>query len=190
MVPGGAEGRDTVIWDADELEEEVDTEEVELENFGSPYGISDDVIFFGSSKVETDNRSLEHPPPKKKEIAPPEPVDAPSRARRHPPSKPANATTPKALPAQKTPSDPEVERFFTLGQKAADQKEYLKAIQHFTKVTQLAADDPRGYYNLAIVSFRLKFYETAREHAKRALELGAGTAQRIIDKIDAHQATV
>ena len=192
MQPGvsleDAGEEDTVIWDADELEEELDTEEVDLENFATPYGSSDDVIFFGSSKVEADNRGVIQPAGKQSPAPESAFDDAPARAPGKP--KPSEAAAPKAPSAEKAPVDSEVERFFTLGQKAADQKEYLKAIQHFTKVTQLAAEDPRGYYNLAIVSYRLKFYETAREHAKRALELGAAAAQRIIDKIDAQQATV
>jgi tetratricopeptide (TPR) repeat protein len=193
--PGGPLGsdpeEDTVIWDADELEEEVNTEEEDIENIGAPYSISDDVIFFGPSNVEGDAQGRERPDTKLNAAASAEPAEARPQFSEQRPEAPAKPPAPPKGPAApKAPADPEIERVFSLGQKAADQKEYLKAIQHFTKVTQLAVDDPRGYYNLAIVSYRLKFYETAREHAKRALELGAAAAQRIIEKIDAQQATV
>jgi tetratricopeptide (TPR) repeat protein len=80
-----------------------------------------------------------------------------------------------------------LKNIFKLGQTAVENKEYLKAIQHFTKVTHLAPQDPRGYYHLAEVSFQLRFYETARQHAKRAIELGSAAAKNILSHINALQ---
>ena len=72
---------------------------------------------------------------------------------------------------------------FSLGLAASEKKEYLKAIRYFKKFTELSPKDPRGYYNLAVVSYRLKSYETAREHAKRAVELGSKPAAKILTKL-------
>lgn len=91
-------------------------------------------------------------------------------------------------------SDPEqffenerLKHIYKLGQTAVENKEYLKAIQHFTKVTHLAPRDHRGYCHLAEVSFQLRFYETARQHAKRAIELGSTAAKNILSQISALQ---
>ena len=87
----------------------------------------------------------------------------------------------------KNEDDP-VKKFYALGLAASDKKDYLAAIQHFTKVTQLLPDDPRGYYNLSLVSYRMKFYESAKEHANRAIALGSKPAKQIIEKIEARKA--
>ena len=84
-------------------------------------------------------------------------------------------------------SDTAGNEVFSLGLAASEKKEYLKAIRYFKHFTQLSPQDPRGFYNLAVVSYRLKSYETAREHAKRALDLGSKPAARILNKLKAMQ---
>jgi tetratricopeptide (TPR) repeat protein len=81
--------------------------------------------------------------------------------------------------------DERLKTIFDLGRSAVEDNEYFQAIQHFTTATHLAPQDPRGFYHLAEVSFRLRFYETAREHAKRAIELGSSGAKEIMSRIDA-----
>jgi tetratricopeptide (TPR) repeat protein len=101
-----------------------------------------------------------------------------------------NQDTPKDGPPRNEGADENgpVKKFYDLGLAASEKKDYLAAIKHFTKVTQLLPDDPRGYYNLSLVSYRMKFYESAKEHANRAVALGSEPAKQIIEKIEARKA--
>jgi|GEM_PF-5229892 len=81
----------------------------------------------------------------------------------------------------------EVKKYLSLGQKAVDKKDYLRAIKHFTKITELLPKDPLGYYNLAIISYRLNYYTTAKAHAEKALDLGLLASQKILKKIESKQ---
>ena len=99
----------------------------------------------------------------------------------------SSATVPDKGDPEQFFQNERLKNIFKLGQIAVENKEYLKAIQHFTKITHLAPQDPRGYYHLAEVSFQLRFYETARQHANRAIELGSTAAKNILNQISALQ---
>ena len=78
----------------------------------------------------------------------------------------------------------DAKKYFTLGVKAFEQKQYQKAIENFTQVTQLLPQAPRSFMRLAVLHYRLKDYENARTHAQQALDLGSDSAQRILEKIE------
>jgi tetratricopeptide (TPR) repeat protein len=187
---GAAEIDDnTIIWDADDMEDEAEPPGEMSEDFPDmPVDQGEVIVFEQSSAFET-IQGGKRPAGDARRRAPEQTGPSPNE----PPG--ASAATgdgqePAARPGKAPPTATieQIKEFFTLGQAAADKQQYLKAIQYFTKVTSLAPNDPRGYYNLAVVSYRLKFYETAREHARRALALGAKPARRILEKIEARQA--
>jgi tetratricopeptide (TPR) repeat protein len=162
-------GHDPVVWDADDMEEEVDTSEIHPPLTGDE--TADDVIVFDSA-------------------APPEP--ATPQGATPPPA--AAASTNTDAPKGQTGNDADQKKkaqggeipgsdAFSLGLAASEKKEYLKAIRYFKKFTELSPRDPRGYYNLAVVSYRLKSYETAREHAQQAFRLGSKPAAKILKKL-------
>jgi tetratricopeptide (TPR) repeat protein len=82
----------------------------------------------------------------------------------------------------------DAKKYFSLGVRAFKQKQYQKAIKHFTRVTQLLPQAPRSFMRLAVLHYRLKDYDNARTHAQQALDLGSDSAQRILEKIDSKQA--
>lgn len=165
-------GHDPVVWDADDMEEEVDTSEVQPPLVGDE--TSDDVIVFESAAA------AESPTPPG--AAPAAAGTAASKAADKSGST-GDGTVTKAKTKSGGGSDVPGSDLFSLGLAASEKKEYLKAIRYFKKFTDLSPEDPRGYYNLAVVSYRLKSYETAREHAKRAVELGSKPAAKILTKL-------
>jgi tetratricopeptide (TPR) repeat protein len=179
-------GEDTIVWDADELEE-AGTIENTAEEGDQGSDVQDDVILFDRSETEASAMESVFSFEESNQtdlmqefITPPTPGTSAVED---------DTAQEESLPAPGT-EESEVEddescEYFALGLAASDQKEYLKAIQYFTKFTNLSPEDPRGFYNLAVVSYRLKFYETAHEHAKHALELGSEPAKRLIGKIEA-----
>ena len=167
-------GHDPVVWDADDMEEEVDTSEIHSPLLGE--GNNDDVIVFESNASDESHKS--------------EAVSASSVASDTVDAKTNRKKSPKAPDKRagskdRDGSDGAGSDMFSLGMAASEKKEYLKAIRYFKKFTEISPKDPRGFYNLAVVSYRLKSYETAREHAKRALDLGAKPAAKILSKIKA-----
>ena len=74
---------------------------------------------------------------------------------------------------------------FAMGLAASERKEYHQAIEYFTKVTELLPDASPSFLNLANLYLNLEDYQTAREYAQRALDLGSKSAQRILDDVDA-----
>jgi tetratricopeptide (TPR) repeat protein len=169
-------GHDPVVWDADDMEEEVDTSEIQSPLIGSETG--DDVIVFESATTADTAKSAA--PGSQQPIAgPPDTVaSSDSLAGRS-----AKQTKAKSAGSGEVPGSD----VFALGLAASEKKEYLKAIRYFKKFTELLPNDPRGYYNLAVVSYRLKSYQTAREHAKRAQELGSKPAAKILTKLKSIQ---
>ena len=152
------------IWGADELEEEINQVLISAAADDPPNGRGekeDEILFettFGGEKESA--------------------------------GKPAEGQVTATMTAEEPEGVFQNERLkniFDLGRAAVENKDYLKAIQHFSKVTRLAPNDHRGYYHLADVSFRLRFYETAREHATRASELGSAAARNILGQITARQ---
>jgi tetratricopeptide (TPR) repeat protein len=99
----------------------------------------------------------------------------------------AQASPPAAIDKESLPKVGDAKKYFTLGVKAFEQKQYQKAIEHFTRVTQLLPQAPRSFMRLAVLYYRLKDYENARNHAQQALDLGWDSAQRILEKIDNKQ---
>ncbi|MGD8951121.1 MAG: hypothetical protein PVG62_10255, partial [Desulfobacterales bacterium] len=75
-------------------------------------------------------------------------------------------------------------QFFADGMAAYQKKEYRTGVEHFRGFVALMPDEPKGHYNLAILHYRLKEYETALDCARRAQGLGGGSAQKIIQKIE------
>jgi tetratricopeptide (TPR) repeat protein len=83
-------------------------------------------------------------------------------------------------------TDP-VSDYFALGLAAAEQESYHKAIENFTKVTELLPEAPASYLNLANLYLKLKNPERAKENAKRASDLGSESAKRILEQLEAEK---
>ncbi|MGB7920222.1 MAG: tetratricopeptide repeat protein [Desulfobacterales bacterium] len=150
------------IWDADELGEEINQSLFSVATEKNQNGKKDDLIVFDSAALDDKNFAEDE-------------------------TAGSFATVPDEGDPESFFQNERLKNIFKLGQIAVGNKEYLKAIQHFTKVTHLAPQDPRGYYHLAEVSFQLRFYETARQHANRAIELGSAAAKNILSQISALQ---
>jgi tetratricopeptide (TPR) repeat protein len=150
------------IWDADELGEEINQSLFSAVTEENQNGKKDDLIVFDSAALDDKNFAEDE-------------------------TAGSSATMPDEGDPESFFQNERLKNIFKLGQIAVGNKEYLKAIQHFTKVTHLAPQDPRGYYHLAEVSFQLRFYETARQHANRAIELGSAAAKNILNQISALQ---
>lgn len=150
------------IWDADELGEEINQSLFAAATEENQNGKKDDLIVFDSAALDDKNFADDE-------------------------TAGSSATVPDEGGPESFFQNERLKNIFKLGQIAFGNKEYLKAIQHFTKVTHLAPQDPRGYYHLAEVSFQLRFYETARQHANRAIELGSAAAKNILSQISALQ---
>lgn len=150
------------IWDADELGEEINQSLFSAVTEENQNGKKDDLIVFDSAALDDKNFAEDE-------------------------TAGSSATVPDEGDPESFFQNERLKNIFKLGQIAVGNKEYLKAIQHFTKVTHLAPQDPRGYYHLAEVSFQLRFYETARQHANRAIELGSAAAKNILSQISALQ---
>ncbi len=183
------------IWDADELDGDISPSLIAEAAEENSFGTKDDVIVFNSAMAPAnDSEPTQNPLPEDKPSLEELKISALQRS----PSSGSEGSDDIADHASEiggtgmnAPSESgRINNLFNLGQKAIDNNEFLKAIKHFTKVTHLLPDDPRGYYYLAVVSCRLKFFETAREHATRAIELGSDPAKKVLEEITAHQATV
>ncbi len=182
----------TSIWDADELEGDISGSIISEAGGEEPFDLGDDVIVFNSGMTPGDGRRTpegmlpeDEPTLDELKISALQHTAAPAGAapETHVDS---GAGTEETL-ALSPHRNGRLQNLFDLGQKAIESNEYLKAIKHFTKVTHIAPEDPRGYYYLAVVSCRLKFYETAREHATRAIKLGSEPAQKILEEISTRQ---
>ena len=150
------------IWDADELGEEINQSLFSAATEENQNGKKDDLIVFDSAALDDKNFAEDE-------------------------AAGSSTTVPDESDPEQFFQNERLKNIFKLGQIAVENKEYLKAIQHFTKLTHLAPQDPRGYYHLAEVSFQLRFYETARQHANRAIELGSAAAKNILSQISALQ---
>lgn len=74
-------------------------------------------------------------------------------------------------------------KYMALGVKAAEQKDYNKAVKHFSKAVEILPDNAAGFYNLAVLDYRLKEYEPAYRYAQKAIDLGSPSAMQILEKI-------
>ena len=179
------------IWDADELDGDISQPLVSDGVADGSFGKKDDVIVFDSA-MELGNNSTqpdEVSPDNKPSISELK-VTALHRTPQHGSDVNGNESIGADDSGLLSPGENgRVQNLFTLGEKAIENNEFLKAIKHFTKVTHLAPEDPRGYYYLALVSCRLKFFETAREHATRAIEMGSEPAKKVLEEINTLQTT-
>jgi tetratricopeptide (TPR) repeat protein len=180
------------IWDADELDGDISQSLIAEATPENSFDIKDDVIVFNSAMAQDRNRVIpEEVSPANKPSLDDLKISARHHSSRHGAEElVANTGTTVGHDdnGMMPPSENgRVANLFKLGEKAIESKEFLKAIKHFTKVTHLAPEDPRGYYYLALVSCRLKFFETAREHATRAIEMGSEPAKKVLEEINAHQ---
>jgi len=74
--------------------------------------------------------------------------------------------------------------YFELGMAASERNDFNIALEYFNKVATVLPQVPSSFLNMADLHYRMKNYKTARKHAQRALELGAHSAHRILDKIE------
>jgi tetratricopeptide (TPR) repeat protein len=81
------------------------------------------------------------------------------------------------------PKKDEARKYTSLGVEAAGQKDYHKAIEHFSKAVEILPDNAAGFCNLAVLHYRLKEYETAYRDAQKAIYLGSRSATQILEKI-------
>ena len=81
------------------------------------------------------------------------------------------------------PQKGDAREYMALGVKAAGQKDYQKAVEHFSKAVEILPDSAAGFCNLAVLNYRLKEYETAYRYAQKAIDLGSPSAIQILDKI-------
>jgi len=81
-------------------------------------------------------------------------------------------------------------KYMALGVEAAGQKDYHKGIEHFSKAVEILPDNAVGFFNLALLHYKIEDYITARQHAEKALNLGLHSAQSILEKIKSKLITV
>lgn len=74
-------------------------------------------------------------------------------------------------------------KHMALGIKAAGIKDYHQAIEHFSKAVEIFPDSAAAFFNLAVLNYKLKEYETAYGHAEKAIDLGSPSAVQILEKI-------
>ncbi len=80
-----------------------------------------------------------------------------------------------------------VDEYFAMGLEASDQQDFRKAIEYFMQVTILLPNASPSYFNLANLHLHLNNYESAKKYAKRAIDLGAKTAELILEEIETKQ---
>ncbi|NNL41130.1 MAG: hypothetical protein HKO79_01400, partial [Desulfobacterales bacterium] len=96
----------------------------------------------------------------------------------------ALAESPNAESPQVTSEFGSVSEYFELGMAASERDDFNIALEYFNKVAMALPKAPSSFLNMADLHYRMKNYKTARKHAQRALDLGAYSAHRILDKID------
>ena len=82
-------------------------------------------------------------------------------------------------------NDAVVNDHFKRGLAAFEKKNFHKAIGHFNKVVKLLPNGVPSYIHLTKIHYHLGEYVKARQHAKKAFDLGDHTLKPILDKIDA-----
>jgi len=91
---------------------------------------------------------------------------------------------------EKNDQEDNARKYMALGVEAAGQKEYYKAVEHFSKAVEILPDNAVGFFNLALFHYHLENYNTACKHAEKALNLGLNPAQSLLEKIKSKIATV
>ena len=77
--------------------------------------------------------------------------------------------------------------FYRQAMEASKRKDYPRAIEYFTRIVEISPNEPRAFYNLAILHYRLAEYEQASLCAKKAIDLGADGARKILDRFFLHR---
>ncbi|MBT8358544.1 MAG: tetratricopeptide repeat protein, partial [Deltaproteobacteria bacterium] len=80
--------------------------------------------------------------------------------------------------------DAVVNDHFKRGLVAFEEKKFRKAIGYFNKVVKLLPNGVPSYIHLTKIHYYLGEYEQARQHAKKAFDLGDHTLKPILNKID------
>lgn len=173
---------ESVVWDADDLEEAFDSAQPDGPVEENEYSFDDDIIVFDSPKEDAEATASEPAASRESDgqAAAPLPGDP------HPGEASGNGaeSPPESAPAPPGDGDEEeTDRNFRLGKDAVVRKDYLQAVKHFTRVAELNPEDPRAFFQLAVISFRMKYFETSREHAERALGLGYQPARQLLETI-------
>ncbi|UCH21954.1 MAG: tetratricopeptide repeat protein [Deltaproteobacteria bacterium] len=178
---------EAIIWGPDDFDASVDTEG-SSSGEGTDAADSQDVIIFGQP-VEA-KKAADH------QASPLEEKEDLTSPQDEPPSTVTVAYDFEAIQFLQAPQQPKAgpeslagsdnaKEYFSLGLKAFKQKKYHEAIDYFTKVTELLPNARRSFIRLAALYYRLKDYETAQTHARKALDLGSRSAERILEKIEA-----
>ena len=76
-----------------------------------------------------------------------------------------------------------IEQYFANGLEATQKKEYAKAIEYFSKVTEWLPEGAPSYLNLAILYYRLDNYPESRKYAEKAANLGSDPAKSLLERI-------
>ncbi len=180
---------EAIIWGADDFEEDSAGAEAVKVGQSDEFAGEQDVIIFGQQTKDADRQ--EGSPVEKEDSTSPD--DEPSTETVALDFQTlqdlVNSKKPTASP-ENSPGTSAAKKYFSLGLKAFEQKEYHSAIDYFTKVTELLPNARRSFIRLAALHYRLKEYEAARKYAKRALDLGSKSAQRILEKIETKSQTV
>ncbi|HHP7233712.1 MAG TPA: tetratricopeptide repeat protein [Desulfobacterales bacterium] len=171
---------ESIVWDADEMEDAFDGGQSAPPAEENEYSFEEDIIVFDSPKEDAD------PAAGNTTSSASSGDPAMEAGRSGKPGSQATVGTPSApMPAKPggAGNDGESDRCFQLGKEAIGRKDYLQAVKHFTRVAELNPNDPRAFFQLAVISFRMQYFETSREHAERALGLGYQPAQQLLETI-------
>lgn len=178
---------EAIIWGADDFDENVIDQKVSGDGESSEIADEQDVIIFGQTAEDRQDKDWQ-PISQAEDDDSTSPEDEPSTETIVMDSEAFQSLESQMPPTSETQTalEPETAKvYFSRGLKAFEQKDYQKAIDCFTKVTELLPNARRSFIRLAALHYRLKDYDTARAHAQRAVDLGSASAERILEKIDA-----
>jgi tetratricopeptide (TPR) repeat protein len=171
---------ESIVWDADEMEDAFDGGPSAPAAEENEYSFEEDIIVFDSPREDVD-------PVAGNTTSSASSGDPAMEANRGGNAGSAVTVGTSSAPMSAKPADAgddgESDRCFQLGKDAIGRKDYLQAVKHFTRVAELNPSDPRAFFQLAVISFRMQYFETSREHAERALGLGYQPAQQLLETI-------
>jgi len=171
---------ESVVWDADELEDAFEGGQPAAPVEENDYTFQEDIIVFDSPEPESASNP-EKMTGSEAKAGPPAKNDASGGGRAA--ASAANHDAGAPATGEASSDDDETDRCFRLGKDAIGRKDYLQAVKQFTRVAELNPQDPRAFFQLAVISFRMKYFETSREHAERALSLGYKPAKQLLETI-------
>ncbi|MGK5093105.1 tetratricopeptide repeat protein [Deltaproteobacteria bacterium TL4] len=112
------------------------------------------------------------------------PDEEPETPAEEPASSAAQKETPENVNETEFDDTDKIQQYFNLGLEASERKDYVHAIECFSKVVQLLPTSAPSYLNLAILSYRLNRYEEASVFASKAITLGSEPAKRLLTRIE------